>query len=168
MFEQGKGHEALRRGRLSLDGASYFLTLCVESQQSGLEHESIASALLEQASDPACGWALRTMVVMPNHAHLVIGLQPGRTLAEAVRLFKGRTSVVLRKKDRKWQRGYYDHRLRVQDDLLPIFLYVFLNPYRAGLVTAGQSWPGYNCAPSDWQWFGSLTDHSCPLPEWLA
>ena len=107
------------------------------------------------------------MTVMPDHIHLVGELQPNQELSTAVRTFKGRTSVLLRQNGLHWQRGYYDHRIRTNEDLLPVFLYIFLNPYRAELLAPNQSWLGYYCASSDWEWFGPLTQASCPIPEWL-
>jgi hypothetical protein len=67
----------------------------------------------------------------------------------------------------KWQENYYDHHLRPREKLLPIFLYVFLNPYRAGLLRSNEKWPWYECSEDDWAWFGSLTNEACPFPEWL-
>src|SRR5690606_1950925 len=104
--------------------------------------------------------------VVPDHLHLIVEMSDEGDLAGSVRRFKGRTSVVLRKLPAmKWQRGYFDHRLRAGEDLLAVFLYLFLNPYRAGLVAADQSWSSWFCAPDDWAWFGPLTNRSCPLPE---
>jgi hypothetical protein len=45
--------------------------------------------------------------------------------------------------------AYFDHRLRPEEDPLPVFLYIFLNPYRANLVQSNQTWPGCFCAEDD-------------------
>jgi hypothetical protein len=68
----------------------------------------------------------------------------------------------------KWQKGFFDHRLRDGEDRLPVFLYIFLNPYRAGLTAQNASSPGYHCAADDWAWFEALTKEGCAFPEWLA
>jgi hypothetical protein len=81
---------------------------------------------------------------------------------------KGRLSLDLRKHDLRWQKAYFDHRLRPNDDALPVFLYIYLNAYRAGLVAADEKWPAYFCCPEDWSWFQTATNQSCPYPEWLA
>jgi hypothetical protein len=57
--------------------------------------------------------------------------------------------------------------MRADEDRLPVFLYVFLNPHRARLTTVDRPWPGYLCAEEDWCWFGELTNERCPQPEWL-
>lgn len=168
MFDPAKGHAALRRGRWSIAGATYFLTFCPHQRQTGLSSGDLGGALLNYAISMTEEWHLRTAVVMPDHIHLVAELRSAVNLADAVRQFKGPLSVRIRKVKRKWQRGYYDHRLRRNENLLPIFLYVFLNPYRAGLVPADQSWPGYYCTSDDWNWFGELTKSDCPYPEWIS
>jgi hypothetical protein len=89
-------------------------------------------------------------------------------LAGAVRLFKGRLVPVLRKSGLRWQQAYFDHRMRPEEDRLPIFLYIYLNPYRAELLPQDAGWPGYYCSDQNWVWFGMLTNESVPLPEWLA
>lgn len=40
-----KGHSALRRGRFSAVGATYFLTLCTEDKRPGLTNDSIAAEI---------------------------------------------------------------------------------------------------------------------------
>jgi REP element-mobilizing transposase RayT len=87
---------------------------------------------------------------MPDHLHLFVVLGAEAPLANAIRLFKGRTSPVLRGVKLSWQRGYFDHRVR------------------ATLVGAAEKWPGYYCAREDWAWFSALAEHECPLPEWLV
>jgi len=113
-------------------------------------------------------WVVRSQVVMPDHEHLVVTLREDADLAAAVRLYRGRVSILLRGVGLRWQRGYFDHRLRQDEDRLPVFLYLYLNPYRAGLLPTSNKWHGYYCREDDWEWFGPLTETGCPMPEWLA
>ncbi len=105
---------------------------------------------------------------MPDHIHLLVTLGPDANLSSAVRRFKGRLTPTLREIQACWQPSFYDHRLRTAEDLLPVFLYIFLNPYRANLCNREQTWPGYWCAPDDWTWFGDMTSASCPELDWLC
>ncbi|MDB6113889.1 MAG: Transposase like protein, partial [Lacunisphaera sp.] len=98
-------------------------------------------------------WKVRCIVIMPDHLHLVVALGENRSLSAGVRLFKGRLTPALRNTGAQWQAGFYDHRVRTADDLLPIFLYIFLNPYRANLCPLDRLWNGYFCCPEDWAWF---------------
>ena len=166
-FDIKMGQRSLRRGRQSLSGATYFLTACTARRSRSFENGSVTADLLDHAQH-IDGWKLRAAVVMPDHVHLLVDFTASRELSEVVREFKGRTSVMLRRHAMKWQSGYFDHRLRTNEDVLPIFLYIFLNPYRAGLIPYDQRWPGYFCSPDDWVWFEPLTSNSLPFPEWLA
>jgi len=112
-------------------------------------------------------WQIRTAVIMPDHVHLLIRLGTEISITECMRLFKGRLVPKLRVHQLQWQEGYYEHEIRGSDDALPVFLYVYLNPYRAKLITTRQAWPGYYCCGDDWAWFGAMTHSDLPQPEWL-
>ena len=130
----------------------------------------VLNAILTGANrlDAEGSWRLRTLVVMPDHVHLLVAMSESTELTGAVRLFKGRLTPVLRKVDLRWQQAYFDHRMRSEEDSLPVFLYIFLNPYRAKLLKPDEKWPGYYCSEEDWAWFGALSNESVPLPEWLT
>jgi putative transposase len=163
------GYAALRRFRHSAAGAEYFLTTNLSTHGSGLEAKALLSEIWSQwarLQDEEL-WLIRTAIVMPDHVHLLISLGPAAELAACMRLFKGRVTPALRGIGMKWQEGFYEHRLREAEDLLPVFLYIFLNPYRAGLIPTDRTWPGYYCAPEDWKWFGAMTANAVPQPEWL-
>ncbi len=136
---------------------------------SGLLADAVAPALLDHAHRLTRDdvWNLRTAVVMPDHVHLLVTLGRAVELPDAIRLFKGRLTPALRSANLHWERGCFDHRMRHDEDRLSVFLYVFLNPYRAKLIRASETWPAYYCAPEDWTWFSALTNSTCPYPEWL-
>jgi REP element-mobilizing transposase RayT len=169
MLTPGKGYGALRHGRRSAPNADYFLTLCLRRPSCGLLGGDLTGRCLEEMRrlEQDGRWEVRCAVVMPDHLHLLVTLVADTELSAAVRLFKGRLVPNLRSYGVGWQPSFYDHRLRPDDDRLPVFLYIFLNPYRAKLLPADQTWPGYYCATTDWTWFGDLTRESCPEPEWL-
>lgn len=169
-FDRHLGHAALRQGRWSESGADYFLTICTQDRASGLAMPMIEAAIWRESDrlETDSAWMLRSAVVMPDHLHLFVTILPKADLSGAVRLFKGRLAPVLRQNNLRWQQAYFDHRMRTGEDRLPVFLYIFLNPYRAGLITTDKVWPGYRCHPDDWAWFEPLTSSSCPMPEWLG
>ena len=164
-----KGYPALRRGRWSMQHADYFLTKCARRPADCLHQKPLLAVGLREVQQLAVdgAWVPRCAVFMPDHIHLLVTLGPDADLSSVVRSFKGRMTPALREKQAGWQNSFYDHRLRTSDDLLPVFLYVFLNPYRASLCTQNQTWPGYWCAPADWAWFGDMTRESRPEPAWL-
>jgi REP element-mobilizing transposase RayT len=154
-----------------VSGAEYFITLCTHDRKSGLTELAMRPDVLAamQRLEDEEAWYLHAAVVMPDHVHLLVAIGESVDLAGAVRLFKGRLSPLLRKSGLRWQQAYFDHRMRSEEDRLPVFLYIFLNPYRDGLLPQIERWPGYYCCAEDWAWFGALTsDGSVPVPEWLA
>ena len=164
-----KGFPSLRKGRCSSAGQNYFLTICAQRPCSSLHMGPFVHAAFEELRrlEVLKAWQTRCAVVMPDHVHLLISLGENADLSTTVRLLKGRLTPTLRKLPARWQPSFYDHRLRPGEDVLPVFLYIYLNPYRAGLCTTDQTWPGYLCDAEDWAWFGELTKTGCPEPEWL-
>jgi len=75
--------------------------------------------------------------LMPDHVHLLIGVPEGFSLSELVRHWKSRCYLVRRRSGRReafWQRGYYDHAVRADEDLRRAAEYILENPVRAGMV----------------------------------
>ena len=105
---------------------------------------------------------------MPDHMHLFVTLGADAGLEMVIRLFKGRLVPALRSAELRWQRGCFDHQMRTNEDRLPVFSYIFLNPYRAGLIAPPEKWPSYYCSTDDWKRFEPLTNAECPFPDWLA
>ena len=163
----GRGQAALRRARWSVAGAEYFLTICTNRRRRGLEDPLTQGSILAAAKrmNEEAVWKLRTAVVMRDQVHLLIALGERMELAEAVRLFKGRSSVALRRVGLLWQAGYFEHRMRNEEKLLPVFQYIFLNPYHSSLLNADEKWAGYFCSDEDWAWFAPLTQAEEPFPE---
>ncbi len=164
-----RGYGALRQGRWSQRGRDYFLTICLRRPLCGLTDDPIADRILAESArlENEGFWHVRTSVIMPDHVHFLATLMGAASLSDTVRPFKGHLSPVLRTAKLQWQPGFYDHCIRSGDDLLPVFLYIFLNPYRANLAEVTEKWPGYYCSLEDWAWFGQLTNEKLPFPEWL-
>jgi len=164
-----KGHAALRRGRVSIPGAEYFLTLCTDERGVGLTAPATAKSILAEADAMAADgtWELRCAVVMPDHLHLLIVLGGRLTLGKAVARLKSKTAGPFGSSGLKWERDFFDRHIRLDDERLTLFLDVFLNPYRAALCARGDSWPWYHCGATDWRWFKDCLLEERPAPEWL-
>ncbi len=167
-MNRARGYSALRKGRISVPGARYFLTCVTQDRKEGLI--SLFSDLVkilqgldsENKGSPLC------MVGMPDHIHLLLRLE-AEPLSEVLRGFKGRSSVVLRSLSLHWQRGaFHDHRLRESEELLPFLQYMLLNPYVAGLCPFDEKWGAWWCHPEVGSWFLPLTDEGRPLREWCG
>jgi hypothetical protein len=105
---------------------------------------------------------------MPDHLHLLFSLGARHLLADCIRLFKGPLTPIFRTQSLRWQDGYYEHHMRPDEDRLPVFLYIFLNTYRASLLFSSEKWQAYFCSPEDQSWFASLTNLDTPFPSWLT
>ncbi len=175
MRDPTKGHAALPRGRVSIPHAEYFLTVCTDEKRPGLTSPAAATAILTElrAMDADGAWQLRCAVVMPDHLHALAILGERLTLGQSVGRLKSKTHASLRAvaansaASLAWERDFYDHHVRPDEDRLAPFLYIFLKPYRADLCATGDRWPGYYCCDEDWSWFKGELNTERPYPEWL-
>ncbi len=81
-------------------------------------------------------------VVMPDHVHWLVQLSDGARLGEVVRRFKARVSLLLGTS--VWQRGFHDHALRKDEDLVGVAGYSVADPVRAGLVNRVGEYPDWD------------------------
>jgi type I restriction enzyme R subunit/putative DNA methylase len=79
--------------------------------------------------------------VMPNHVHVLTELIADTQLGELISGWKSCTTRevnrLLNRKGNMWQREYYDHLIRDEDELARAVDYIRNNPIRAGL----KNWP---------------------------
>jgi REP element-mobilizing transposase RayT len=82
--------------------------------------------------------------VMPNHVRTLFRILEGHELAEILHGWKSfsatRANRSLGRSGGFWQREYYDHLVRSEDEFYRIVNYIAENPNRAGL--------------SNWRWVG--------------
>lgn len=74
---------------------------------------------------------------MPDHLHLLLVASSGDAdLIEAMKRFKQGTGFTYKQQERQplWQKSYYDHVLRRDEDIRFVARYIAENPVRAGLV----------------------------------
>ncbi len=74
---------------------------------------------------------------MPDHAHLLVSLPGGMELSRFVQRFKGCSTRVFWRHGGTgglWQRGFYDHIVRAEEDVRGLARYILSNPVRRGLV----------------------------------
>ncbi len=160
---------SLRIGRFSQFYSQYFLTFCTEGRQAKLANAEFYEHFLKNCEDCQNDgvFELLSFTVMPDHLHLLIRLGERLSLGKTVARIKAKSGPVLKTTSTPWQKGFYDHRLRHDEDRLPVFLYIYLNPYRKLLITAEQQWAYYYCVPNEWAWLSQMLKEDCPLPEWL-
>ena len=162
--------ERLHLGRRSVKGATYFVTFVTEGRNPWLENKRSLEAALAVLRD----WhaegdgALLAAVVMPDHVHVLMELGDKLSVGRCVSRWK---NLMLRKLEYagKWQRDFWEHRIRSHEKVEDYALYMFLNPYWAGLVSSRSTWPGWWTPNSSYFKFASaLNKDGCPPNEWLG
>jgi putative transposase len=81
---------------------------------------------------------------MPDHLHaLVEGMRDDCDLRRLARVFKQRSSFQWKRrmKGDLWQRSYFEHVLRDDEDTFQVAQYILDNPVRAGLVKSPENYP---------------------------
>jgi REP element-mobilizing transposase RayT len=169
MHAPGRGEGALRRHRISCADTSYFLTLCCNCGHAKLCGEKTATAIRNEIdSIEADGhWVIRAAVIMPDHLHLLIRLHGKLSLSRCVARLKSKTRSALSSHLLSWQANFYEHRLRPDDLVEAVVHYIFLNPYRAQLVSSGSTYRWFWLGPEERNWFEPIANDGQPLPDWL-
>ena len=84
--------------------------------------------------------AVGRYVLMPDHVHFFVFLpEQGVRLSRWVGQLKRAMGNAAGTEHVTWQEGFFEHRLRETEDVLPVFLYIYLNPYKAGLILPAQA-----------------------------
>jgi len=91
---------------------------------------------------------------MPDHLHLELaGLSEGSDAIKLLHDFKGTATARARWLGvrRLWEKGFYDHILREEDDHDAVAWYIFNNPVRKGLAQEARHWPYSGSWMFDWE-----------------
>lgn len=89
-------------------------------------------------------WCLHLLVLMPDHLHALVSFPQTPGMSRTIASWKGylkRTCGVC------WEKNYFDHRLRNDDQFALKAEYIRMNPVRAGLCKTATEWawrlPGF-------------------------
>jgi REP element-mobilizing transposase RayT len=161
----------LRRGRLSISHARYFVTLNTKNRVPGLSEphliEHIRQLLREmhQVRDIE----LHCATIMPDHLHLLFTIGTRLSLSQVVRKLKSLSKSQLEIENLKWQANFFEHRLRPDTPMESFAKYIYLNPYRKLLIPLDATWHGWilnrNYQPEFWE---HLLEGAYPPKEWLG
>ena len=83
-------------------------------------------------------WNLNLLLLMPDHLHALVGIDGQTSLAQLIRDYKRIDSKIA---GVRWQRNFFDHRLRHDESLAEKFAYICQNPVRGGLILSENDWP---------------------------
>ena len=145
-----------RRSRIA--GGTYFFTVVTQERRPILTTEAVRTALREaiQQARTTLPFQIDAWVLLPDHLHCIW------TLPEGDSDFSARWAIVKRRvseccttvvnspesdSERKrnerafWQRRFWEHQIRNDDDLTKHLDYIHWNPVKHRLVKAVKDWP---------------------------
>jgi putative transposase len=136
-------------------GGQYFFTVVLADRSSGLLTERIQllrNALKEIKKQMPFG--LDAIVILPDHLHCIWSLPPGDSdfstrwkkikalFSREISKSDGRSASLRAKGERGiWQRRFWEHSLRDEQDFERHFDYIHFNPVKHGYVERVADWP---------------------------
>ncbi|MDR0351983.1 MAG: transposase [Opitutaceae bacterium] len=161
--------DALRLARTSRPGARYFVTLVTAARRAWLGGDVAQHALdILRSGHDAGDWSIEIATCMPDHLHILFALGERLSVGRCVARWKFQIRRAIDTSTR-FQRDFWEHLLRPDEDHDRYGLYIFLNPYRARLIPGTRTWPGtWMPAPESFAFSEHLNPDGTPPPEWLG
>lgn len=119
----------------------FFLTICCQQRGSNqLANPSIWPSLLETITrrNELKTWHCSLFLAMPDHVHGIFRFGGQKPMKELITDWKRWTARQL---EIKWQKGFFDHRLRDESNAIAKRDYILNNPVRANLIDDPAAWP---------------------------
>lgn len=156
-------------------GATYFVTIVTYRRQSRFVDDATAQLWRGALSDASKQKPFKVVagVILPDHLHLILELPPGiDDLSSRLGLAKANFTKTLgaatsnsksRAKHREadvWQRRFFDHMIRDEQDFISHMDYVHYNPVKHGHAEC----------PKDWKWssFKHWVERGAYTLEWAC
>lgn len=134
-------YDNLRKGRFNESWRAYFVTTVLAQREKKYFRDFFCARLVvaEMRSLHDSGVAnSMAWVIMPDHVHWLFQLQNTLTLSTVMKTFKARSAhrinAHLNRQGSLWQKAFYDHAVREEEDIRQIARYIVANPLRTGLV----------------------------------
>lgn len=146
--------------RVFWPGGTFFFTVVTHQRQPLLAHLGAIEALRAAVRDARHSqpFTIDAWVVLPDHMHAVWTLPPGDSdyptrwrrikagFSRRIGAAPCRSEPSTQGRDRErrspiWQRRYWEHLIRDEDDFSSHINYVHFNPVKHELVTCPKNWP---------------------------
>ena len=141
--------------RAFVPGGCWFFTVTLLDRRLRLLTENVdvqrKATRVTQARHP---FVIDAMVVLPDHLHAVWTLPPGDadfslrwrlikiSFAQAIPKTERRSAVRMRRRERGiWQRRFWEHLIRDEEDFRRHVEYCYINPINHGLASSVRDWP---------------------------
>jgi len=122
------------------EGSWFFITIkCVPPGKNQLCRADVGDSVLTAMAHnhDKLVWYCRLGLLMPDHLHAIISFprEPGMktVISNWKKFVAGRFGV-------KWQRDFFDHRLRDHHELQEKTSYILMNPVRTELCERAEDW----------------------------
>jgi putative transposase len=124
----------------------YFLTICTFGRARVFVEGDRVRLVMVELSRTADDHRFNVIAYcfMPDHVHLLVdGTHEASDFREFVRVFKQRSAFRWKQQHGSalWQRSYFEHVLRDEEDTIGVAKYLLENPVRAGLVERPEEYP---------------------------
>jgi putative transposase len=122
-------------------GAIFFITICCQPKGTNqLCRSGIAKILFDAARSyyERHYWGVPILLLMPDHLHMLASFGSDLGMKKVIANWKRYTANHA---GIRWQRDFFDHRLRNDESFDQKAAYILQNPVRARLVTRIEDWP---------------------------
>ncbi|MFZ3002867.1 MAG: transposase [Undibacterium umbellatum] len=145
----------MRYRRANVPGATYFFTVNLQDRKSQLLTENLdALRMAFRSVQQRYPFKIIAMVVMPEHLHAIWEMPQGdvdfslrwslikAAFSKALPKQENISSSRENKRERGiWQRRFWEHMIRDDDDLEKHVAYLHYNPVKHGHVDQASAWP---------------------------
>ena len=143
----------LRKGRYSQPNQAYLVTTVTQQREPVFTDFYLGRIVVQAMRHQHQEGNVDSLafVLIPDHLHWLFILKNDGNLAKIMRQVKGHSAYLIQKirrertavplKQALWQKGFHDHAIRKEEDLLQIARYIVANPLRAKLVTNLRHYP---------------------------
>lgn len=133
-------HEVPPHIRPNPEGDVFFITIsCKQRGTNQLAKDEIWKAILETLllRESNGEIQIRLVLAMPDHLHGLFSFHGVKPMKQVIRDFK---SWMAKTQGIKWERDFFDHRLRSWESARQKGEYIRENPVRAGLLEIREEW----------------------------
>ena len=150
------------RGPLSIDVSSawYFITICAEGHAPWVMAKPVGRAVAPRPPSPTTSldaiaplilrearenhnrgiWRLALFLVMPDHLHFIVNIG-GRGATALPKVIANFKHLLSARYGLRFQRDFFDTRLRDDAHFAEEYDYILGNPVRKGLCATPEEWP---------------------------
>jgi len=123
----------------------FSITICTKNRRSLFQNKKYGELVKSSLSTGAFGiqTELFAYCLMPDHLHLLLAPK-GSDLVDLINRWKSFSANLLQRNGLIgpcWQRGFYDHALRKDEDIRTTAEYIVNNPVRLGLAMGWGEYP---------------------------